>query len=165
MTSTAARARDRVGVRGDGVGQRERRHGEADDVGAVEREAVGGRDADGLRQRDAGQVALVDARRREVARLLRGAAAELDLEAGARERDGEPGPPRPGADDRGAPQRRGAAEPLPLQLDARPDALDDRHARSAATAPRRCGNSSGCRRAGGPCAGGCASRCGWPRCR
>ena len=57
--------------------------------------------------------------------LLARAAAQLDVEAGAGERDGERGAPRAGADDGGAAQRRGAAEPLPLEHHAGPDAIGD----------------------------------------
>ena len=56
-------------------------------------------------------------------RLLAGARAEVDLEAGAREGEGEARAPRVGADDGGAAHARGAAEPLPLKLDAGPDAV------------------------------------------
>jgi hypothetical protein len=56
-------------------------------------------------------------------RLLVGAGAELDLEPAAREQDGDRGAPAPRPDHRGLAQRRQAAEPLPLQLDVRPDAL------------------------------------------
>ncbi len=69
------------------------------------------------------------------------------------------------ADDGGAAQRRHAAEPLPLEHHARPDAVGDGrgelarrrfHAREGERA-RRCGRA--------PCAGGCASPCARPRCR
>ena len=61
--------------------------------------------------------------RRAGARLRRGAAAELDLEPGAGEHRRDRGAHRAGADDGGRAQRRQAAEPLPLELDAGPDAL------------------------------------------
>ena len=55
--------------------------------------------------------------------LRGGAAAELHLEPGAREHDGGGGAHRAGAHHGGRAQRRQAAEPLPLELDARPDPL------------------------------------------
>ena len=50
------------------------------------------------------------------------AAAELHVEPRAREQRGDRGAGRAGADDGGLAQRRQAAEPLLLELDARPDA-------------------------------------------
>src|SRR5205807_940579 len=58
--------------------------------------------------------------------LLLAPAAEIDLEPGVRERDRETRSPRAGADDRGATDRGEAAEPLPLEHHARPDAVRDR---------------------------------------
>ena len=56
---------------------------------------------------------------------LRRVGDRLDVEAGAPERDREARAEGPGADDRRAPQRSKAAEPLPLQRHARPDAVRD----------------------------------------
>jgi len=77
-------------------------------------------------ERHTGQVALVLARRAQRLRLLARAAAQLDVEASARERNRERRAPRACADDCSAAQRRDPAEPLPLQHHARPDAVGDR---------------------------------------
>src|SRR5204862_2389644 len=58
--------------------------------------------------------------------LLAGARAELDVDAGAGELDRQAGAPRARAEDRNAADRGDAAEPLPLQLDTRPDPLRHR---------------------------------------
>jgi hypothetical protein len=60
------------------------------------------------------------------------AGAEVDLEPGARERHREARAPRVGADDGGAADARRAAQPLPLQLDAGPDAIGHRGGQVAA---------------------------------
>ena len=79
-----------------------------------------------LGQLDAGQVAVVARVLAERRGLLGGAAAEVDLEPGAGEADGEARAPRAGADDRRAADRRQPAEPLPLEHHARPDPIGDR---------------------------------------
>ena len=63
-TSTPARSGIVCGVRVDGVGQRGGGDGEADDVGAIERQPPSGRDADAVGQAHVGQVVVVDARLR-----------------------------------------------------------------------------------------------------
>ena len=73
----------------------------------------------------AGEVLGVLALGGDALRLRRGAAAELDLEPRAREDGGGGGAHRPGADHQRRAQRRQAAEPLPLELDAGPDARRD----------------------------------------
>jgi hypothetical protein len=121
-----ARARrDPLAMGGHGGRQGAGGDGEADHVRAREVQPRRAPDRDRLRQRDPGQVVLVLAGLAQGRRLLAGPAAQLDVQAGARERDREARPPGAGADDRGAAQRRGAAEPLPLQRHARPDPLGD----------------------------------------
>ena len=88
-------------------------------------ELGGAHHRDVLGQLDAVQVALVAAQPDQRLGLLAGAAAEVDLEAGAGEHDRDRGAPRAGADDGGAAQRRQAAEPLPLEHHVGPDAVGD----------------------------------------
>jgi hypothetical protein len=79
--------------RGDRGGQRARRHGEADDVVVVELEGGCAHDVDVVRQPDVRQVARVHARGDQLVDLLGRAAAEVDLEPRASERNGETGAP------------------------------------------------------------------------
>ena len=101
------------------------RHGEHDEVDAGELDLGHGLDVDRLVELEAGQVARVLAAGAERLRLRGGPAAELDLDARAREHRRGGRAHRARADDGGGAQRRQAAEPLPLELDARPDALGD----------------------------------------
>ena len=122
----AGAARDPGGVGGDGLRQRAGGHGEDHEVVVVELDVRGGAHGHRRGQLDVAEVALVAARDGELGGLLGRAAGEVDLDAGPGERDGHARAPRPGAQDCGATDRRQPAQPLPLQRDARPDALGDR---------------------------------------
>ena len=140
----AGALRDRAAVSRDRGGQRGGRDGEADEVVARELELGRAHDLDRVRQHDAGQVVVVDARLLDLRGLVGGAAAELDLEPGAGEHGRDRGAPRAGADDGGAAQRRQPAEPLPLEHHAGPDAVGDR---GGERARRACDEREGERRA------------------
>ena len=122
------RAPARRGRRGRGRRARARRRAGPDRARAARRRAGSARSSRAARQRLG---------------LLARAAAEVDLEPGAGERDGEAGAPRAGADDRGAADRRQAAEPLPLQHHARPDAVGHGRGQRRARASSTCGKRSG----------------------
>src|SRR5439155_5470983 len=70
-------------------------------------------------------VDLERARLRDQLRLPGGPAAELHLEPRSRQDQRHRGPHLAGTDDRGLAQWREPTEPLPLELDARPDARRD----------------------------------------
>ena len=116
---------DLVGDLADRGGQRLGGHGEADEVEPGELDVGGALDDDARRQLDAVEIALVGAGGDDLVGLLLRAAAELHLQATARQQHGDGRPPGAGADHGGAAQRRQATEPLPLQLDRRPDAVAD----------------------------------------
>ena len=80
---------------------------------------------DAVRELDAGKVGAVGAAEAELARLLGRAAAELDGGPGAGQQRRDGGAPAAGADHDGVADRLQAAEPLPLQRDARPHAVGD----------------------------------------
>ena len=82
--------------------------------------------ADCLVKLDARQVALVDAGGINLARLLSAARSKFNRDAGARQRNCEARPPAASANNCHPPQRHRSAEPLPLHLNAGPDALSDR---------------------------------------
>ena len=82
--------------------------------------------ADRLVQRYARQVALVDAGGGNLARLLGAARTKFNSDAGSRQRNREARPPAASSDDSNAAQRHSSAKPLPLHLNAGPDALSDR---------------------------------------
>ena len=88
-------------------------------------EVRGAQHVDVARQLDVPEIVVVAARAGDLLRLVERAAAEVDLQAGAGEHDGDGGPPRAGADDGGAAQRRQPAEPLPLEHHVRPDPVRD----------------------------------------
>ena len=101
-------------------------------------------DRDVLRRGTPGQVVVVLALGADLGGLLLGAGAELDVEPAASEQHGHRGAPAPGADHRGLAQRRQPAEPLPLELDVRPDPAGDGRGERRATDARSAGTSSGC---------------------
>ena len=76
-------------------------------------------------QGDARQVVARSRAWRDLGGLLLGAGAELDVEPAASEQHRDRGAPAAGADHRRLAQRRQPAEPLPLELDVRPDPVGD----------------------------------------
>ena len=100
-------------------------HREHDEVDARELDLGDGPDVDASVELEPGQVARVLAGGAERLGLRAGAAAELDVQSRAREHDGRGRAHRARAHDGRRPERREAAEPLPLKLDAGPDPLGD----------------------------------------
>ena len=118
--------RDPLAVGGHDGGKGAGRDGEADEVVVGQLEVRRAHDRDVGGELYSGEVALVAARFADVRGLLGRAAPHVDVEARPREDDGQRGPPRAGADDRHAADGGHAAEPLPLELDARPDPVGHR---------------------------------------
>ena len=136
----SARAPTVAGRPADGTARQTRSQAAQLDVGAAA-------DGDLLGELHPGQVLLVLALPGDLRGLLLGAGAELDLHAAAREQDRDGGPPAPGADHGRLAQRRQAAQPLPLELDVRPDPVGDGRRELRARGARSAGRSSACRRA------------------
>ena len=118
--AAVAHARADLADRG---GQAAAGHGEHDQVDAAELDLAHGLGLDRPVERHAGQVGGVLAVVEQPGGLRRRAAAELHLEPGAREHRRDRGAHRAAAHHGGGAQRRQAAEPLPLEPDAGPDAL------------------------------------------
>ena len=110
---------------GHDLGKLTRGHGQHHEVDPAELDLRDRRDPQLRRQLDPGQVVGVGALLADALGLIRTAAPELNVKAGPRQQGREGGAHRPGADDGRGAQRRQAAEPLPLELDARPDPLAD----------------------------------------
>ena len=117
---------DAIADRADGLRQGGRRNRQADQVDAGQLDVRRPLDGERVGELDAGQVLLVGPGLVHLLRPLRGARPELDIEPATGEEHRHGGAPASSPDHRRLAQRRQPAEPLPLQLDHRPDTGADR---------------------------------------
>ena len=122
----AGPAGDVLAVGGHHRGERPGGDGQADQVVGAELELAGRGDVHGVGQFDARQMVVVDAAGRERMRLLARVRAQLDVEPRPRQQHRQACAGGAATDDRRAPDRRHAAEPLPLEHHHRPDPVGDR---------------------------------------
>ena len=117
---------DAIADRADGLREGGRRNRQADQVDAGQLDVRRPLDGERVGELDPGQVLLVGPGVIHLLRPLRGARPELDIEPATGEQHRHGRAPASSPDHRRLAQRRQPAQPLPLQLDHRPDAGADR---------------------------------------